>query len=197
MDTIIRGWIADILKQHESLLAIAVRQRAKFEGWLKFELAAHAERQGAASVQVEATYTDPAAGQARSDLAFDFDGLHYDIELKTPNTNWRLPGVQSKIRPITQNINEIIQDGRKLAYCTGHGIIAIVLFPLSAHNQEWTLYLDRIAAGLGVSLSVQDHTSRLTVPLGGGITADVIICCFPISRLLSQKMEEYPKVSIV
>ena len=53
MDRQIRGWIVDVLGQRRDLLAVAVRQRAKFEGWLKFELALHAIRQGASAVQVE------------------------------------------------------------------------------------------------------------------------------------------------
>lgn len=31
--------IIDILRKNEVLVAIAIKQRAKFEGWLKFELA--------------------------------------------------------------------------------------------------------------------------------------------------------------
>lgn len=53
MHLLVRGWIADILKRNESVVAVALRQRAKFEGWLKFELAAHACDAGATAVQVE------------------------------------------------------------------------------------------------------------------------------------------------
>ena len=89
MDKRLRSWIVDVLEQHRSLLAVAVRQRAKFEGWLKFELAVSAEKQGAESVEVE-TASD--AG-SRSDLSFLYGGQRYDVELKTCNTNWRMKGV--------------------------------------------------------------------------------------------------------
>ena len=53
MDKILRQWIVQVIKQNESVIRIAVRQRAKFEGWLKFELANFAEMNGAKSVEVE------------------------------------------------------------------------------------------------------------------------------------------------
>lgn len=77
-----------MLEQHRPLLAIAIRQRAKFEGWLKFELALFAEQHGATSVEVEA----PSGSGSRSDLTFLYDGKRYDVELKTANTNWRMNG---------------------------------------------------------------------------------------------------------
>ncbi len=46
MDDIIRKGITDILKNNAMLLRIPIRQRAKFEGWLKFELAHYLERAG-------------------------------------------------------------------------------------------------------------------------------------------------------
>ncbi|ACA43723.1 hypothetical protein CLD_0051 [Clostridium botulinum B1 str. Okra] len=41
MDKLIRNTISDIIKNHTQLISIVIRQRAKFEGWLKFELADH------------------------------------------------------------------------------------------------------------------------------------------------------------
>lgn len=46
MHDTVRNWIADVLRRNPGPVLIAMRQRAKFEGWLKFELAAHAERYG-------------------------------------------------------------------------------------------------------------------------------------------------------
>src|SRR5688572_11422352 len=120
MDVQIRNWIVDILGQHRSLLAVAVRQRAKFEGWLKFELALYAEQHGASAVQVETAYESG----ARSDLSFVYDDRRYDVELKTSNTNWRMNGVLALTRPITKNIDSIIIDGKKLQQCPGQGIVA-------------------------------------------------------------------------
>ena len=53
MDKTLRQWIVQVIQQHELILRIAIRQRAKFEGWLKFELAAIAEINGASVVEVE------------------------------------------------------------------------------------------------------------------------------------------------
>lgn len=168
MDATIRGWIEDILNQRGDLLAIAIRQRAKFEGWLKFELAAYAARHGATQVQVEASYAKTAIDLSRSDVSFSFDGERYDVELKTPNT--------------TQNIAEIVRAGRKLAGCAGRGIVAIVLLPIPPGGRQWTVYLERIATGLSTSLSGPEHATQLAVPLGDGFTADVVVCCFPVPR---------------
>jgi hypothetical protein len=98
----VRQWITDILKQHQALVAIAVRQRAKFEGWLKFEIAAHLVEHGISAIEVESGYTDSEAPPGRADISFTYDILRYDLELKTPNTNYRLPGVVNKHRPITK-----------------------------------------------------------------------------------------------
>lgn len=38
----IRDWIADILPSNPVQIGIALRQRAKFEGWLKLDFAAQA-----------------------------------------------------------------------------------------------------------------------------------------------------------
>ncbi len=56
MDVICRQWIVAILQNHLPLVALAVCQRAKFEGWLKFELAQRAEAAGCIPVRVESAY---------------------------------------------------------------------------------------------------------------------------------------------
>ena len=125
MDRRLRSWIVDVLEQHRSLLNIAVRQRAKFEGWLKFELARYAEEHGATGVEVEA----PSDSGGRSDLSFTCEGNRYDVELKTCNTNYRMPGVLDCTRPITKNIASVVDDGHKLRLCHNQGIVAFCLFP--------------------------------------------------------------------
>ena len=95
------------------LLAFAGGQRAKFEGWLKFELAACAAGHGATGVSLEAPYSD----SCRCDLAFHFEGRRVMMELKTANTNWRIDGVESSTRPITENIAGVVRDGMKLRGC--------------------------------------------------------------------------------
>ena len=57
MHSTVRDWITKILEERKLLVALAVRQRAKFEGWLKFELAYRAALAGASDVEVESGST--------------------------------------------------------------------------------------------------------------------------------------------
>jgi hypothetical protein len=120
MEKRLRLWIVDVLEQHRPLLNVTVRQRAKYEGWLKFELALYAEQHGATNVEVET----PSDSGARSDLSFTFGDCRYDVELKTCNTNYRMAGVLDCTRPITKNIASVVIDGKKLRLCPGKGIVA-------------------------------------------------------------------------
>ena len=180
MDKIIRQWIAGILKDHKPLLAIAVRQRAKFEGWLKFELAAIAEKAGAQSVEVEPMLSVPASSKEHPDLAFIYNGARYYVELKTPNSNWRMPGVRNKHRPITKNINGIVRDAQKLYRYAGQGIVAFVLFPIPPQDNRWIKYLDRIASKVKIPLTKQEHCVRFSLPLDKEHSADLVICAFTV-----------------
>ena len=174
MEHVLRSWIADILMSRLPLLAIAVRQRAKFEQWLKFELALHCEQHGATEVEVEA----PLGNGCRSDVAFRYQDARYYVELKTPNTNWRMSGVENKTRPITMNVAAISEDARKLANCNGQGIVAFVLFPVPQGDNQWKTYLERISNELGIALSEDANCSRVTVPVGNGHFCEMVVCCF-------------------
>jgi hypothetical protein len=180
MDRDVRRWIVEVLEQHRELLAIALRQRAKFEGWLKFELAACAESHGATNVEVEA----PTGLGARADLTFIRDGKRYDVELKTSNTNWRMGGVLARTRPITKNIKGVITDGGKLRNCKGDGIVAFCLFPVEAGHTKWIDYLTRIGFELGVNLTADEHTSRVTVPLKDEHQADIVVATFLVPKAI-------------
>lgn len=179
-DILIRRWIVEVIRAHASLVAIAVRQRAKFEGWLKFELAAYAELQGASDVKVEAGSAE--SGRARCDLTFEHNGGRCDVELKTCNTNWRMEGVLNLTRPLTKNIAEIVADARKLTMCQGEGIVAFCVFPVPTEDRRWTQYLTRIGNQVGIRLSVESHTDRVSVSLGGGCEADVVVVAFRVQK---------------
>jgi hypothetical protein len=185
MHKTVRRWIVEILESRRSLVAVAVRQRAKFEGWLKFELAAYAQQNGATNVEVEAPQ-DSSQTHERSDLSFCFQDVRYDLELKTPNANWRSAGVKAKTRPITKNITGIVRDAKKLHNSAGQGIVAFVFFPIPPRDDRWVYYLQRIAAETGVPLSEQQHCSRVSVSLEGQSSADLIVCCFAVPRQILQ-----------
>ncbi len=175
-DLLVRSWIVDVLQARRELLRIAVRQRAKFEGWLKFELAAYAESMGAVDVEVEAAAED--SSNSRADLTFNYNGDRCDVELKTCNTNWRMKGVLAKTRPITKNVAGIIEDARKLQHCSGWGIVAACIFPVECGDMRWTDYLDRISAGTGVVLAVNRHTARVSIPTVRDCSADIVAISF-------------------
>lgn len=174
-----RQWIVEILESHRPLVSLAVRQRAKFEGWLKFELAWRAERDGASVVRVEESNGQ---GARRIDVAFRFGDLRYFLQLKTPNANWRIPGICNKGRPITKNIASIVKDARILRGHTGQGIVGFVLFPVPKSDGRWKSYLERIANDLEVVLSEKEHCARVNVPVGDHQTCEAIVCCFSVPR---------------
>jgi hypothetical protein len=121
------------------------------------------------------------------------NGMRYDIELKTPNTSWRMPGVENATRPITMNIASIVQDALKLRACPGRGIVSFVLFPVPCDGDQWQAYLDRIAHTLKTSLSDDEHCAHVCVPLGKNQACDVLYVASPIPpRRLSRKGQAQP-----
>jgi hypothetical protein len=165
-------------------MAIAIRQRAKFEGWLKFELAAHAEAKGMNDVTVELAATE--AMRSRADVTFWLGGERYNVELKTCNTNWRMEGVREATRPITKNIAGIIQDATKLQTCTGRGIVAVCMFPVNNRDTRWTEYLERISTETGIELSVERNSTRVSIPIGSSCKADVVVISFAVPKAASK-----------
>lgn len=175
-----RQWIVGILQGRLSLVALAVRQRAKFEGWLKFELGFCAEREGAGPVRVEESSGKRGfSKRGFSDVCFRSGKTLYYVELKTSNTNYRVPGVVKKSRPITINIASIVKDAKKLRHCSGRGIVAFVLFPIRKGDSRWMRYLQRIGRKLNTTLSEKDHCTRVCVPIEDDKLCEVVVCCFP------------------
>ena len=185
---IVRAWISEVLLSHPGPMAIAMRQRAKFEGWLKFALAAHAELKGATDVVVEAPISATGITRARSDISFQWNSVRYDVELKTPNTNWKMPGVQKMTRPITKNFNSIVEDARKANSQNCQPLIAFVIFPVPLGDTRWSQYLDRISHDLQLTLSCEAHSTQITLPISPAHSADVVICCFPISPRVAEQL---------
>lgn len=126
--------IVRILKDNEDLVFIAIRQRAKFEGWLKFELARKLQL-SYSDLKVEYPYPDENKKHA------DIYANNAFIELKTSNTNYRFDKCESLTRPITKNISSIITDINKLRDIKNYKkYIAFVLFPIDEEEQ----YLEHI-----------------------------------------------------
>lgn len=118
--------LGQLLRRPE--LAVALRQRAKFEGWLKIEFAHLLEQRGCRVTLEAGTPTD--RGRVVADLLVEVPGLAPAlVMLKTNNTNFRFPDVASGTRPVTKNVEATAQDVEKLrTACQGNP--AYVVFPL-------------------------------------------------------------------
>lgn len=178
MEKLIREGIVEIIEKHERLLQIPVKQKAKFEGWLKLEIANHLEKIGAENVEVEsiATYR-----RDRYDISFFYSNEPYRIELKTPNTNWEINGINSSSRPITQNIQSIIDDAEKLN--SKSGIVAFVLFPIPENDDRWVKYLNRISENTGIELSKEENCGIVKLELGETNTCELVVCTFKSRKI--------------
>ena len=124
--------IKSILLNNKDLLEIAFKQRAKFEGWLKFEIAKKFQESG------KDTKVEYSIAKGHVDLFAD----NCLIELKTPNTSYTCEGVDPKTRPITDNVNSIISDVdklRKISEDTCYDLfIAFVMFPIDKDEDKNT-----------------------------------------------------------
>ena len=130
--------IVSILKDNDKLVFIAIKQRAKFEGWLKFQLA-HKLLEEDGKVEVERPY--PTNGKLHADIY----AKNAFIELKTPNTNYRYKQCFPCNRPITKNITSIIEDINKLRSIEENKkYIAFVIFPIDQDKKKYREYILRI-----------------------------------------------------
>ena len=129
--------IESILSNNQDLLEIAFKQRAKFEGWLKFEIAKEFQESG------KDTKVEYPIAKGHVDLFAD----NCLIELKTPNTSYNHPDLESKTRPITDNVNSIISDVDKLRNITENHcydlFIAFVMFPIDT-NKKYMGHVNKI-----------------------------------------------------
>jgi len=133
--------VSDILSSRRELVWVAVRQRAKFEGWLKFELVHALEKaQSYSNIRVEEPYL--IGSNKKADVAFTFHGRKCFLQLKTCNTNWRVGDVEIRTRPITRNIKGVIDDIEEMRKIKEPelGIALMVLFPVNINKS-----LDEIA----------------------------------------------------
>jgi hypothetical protein len=167
--------MVEVMRRHARLLGIALQQRAKFEHWLKFELADEMRSWGATCIEIEPSSPD---GGTRADIGFVFQDVHYVVELKTPNTNWRIRGVLNRSRPITKNISEIIEDARKPPHGDAVRIVAFAMFPVPLGDNRWRAYLDRITHSVGIELSEMANSTRIDVPLPDAGMAQIVAVTF-------------------
>lgn len=137
MEKELNNLIVSILEDNAGLVFTAIKQRAKFEGWLKFQLA-HKLLEEDGKVEVERPY--PTNGKLHADIY----AKNAFIELKTPNTNYRYKQCISCNRPVTKNITSIIEDINKLRSIEDNEkYIAFVIFPID-QDKKYREYILRI-----------------------------------------------------
>jgi hypothetical protein len=171
-DVILEG-ISKIINENRGLLKIAIRQKAKFEGWLKFELAYYLECKGMDSVQVESEGEEK---NGRSDISFIHKSQLFKIELKTSNTNWRSKGIDNKTKPITKNIDSIIKDTLKLN--SPNGIVAFVLFPIPIKELGWMQYITRIMEETGAEINKESNYKLIEMDVNDCDKCEILVCTF-------------------
>jgi hypothetical protein len=176
MDKIIKESIVEIIKANKELLKIPLRQKAKFEGWLKFELANCLEQNGMEDVGVE---SKGYYRRDRTDVSFFNNGNYYRVELKTCNTNWSIKGVISNSRPITKNIQSIINDAVKLN--STQGIVAFTLFPVPVNDNRWRKYIERISKKTGIEINA-DNYEIIQLNIDKQNSCNIIVCTFKSKR---------------
>ena len=146
MEATIFRLLCQILQNNAPLLSIAISQRAKFEGWLKFELAA----------ELKQRYLDTRVEESVNGLHIDIHSNKSLIELKTPNTSYSTKGCVNRICTITDNINGIISDIHKLCSIIprpyNNGYVAFVMFPVDAKKYQY--HINRVINHLGRPLHV-------------------------------------------
>lgn len=133
--------LVNILKSRQDLVFIAIKQRAKFEGWLKFELAN----------ELRKLYPDTCVEKCMSGKLVDVFSNDSCIELKTPNTSYRHDGCENRTRPITNNIASIIDDINALKKIGVDGYIAFIMFPID-NNGKYKSHIDKIDANVKKSV---------------------------------------------
>ena len=172
MDKFIQQAISEILESRTDIIPLFVRQRAKFEGWLKFELANYLEQHGMKDVEVESKNK---TNLCRCDISFSHDYYDYKVELKTPNTNWKIKGVKSTGRPITKNIQSIVDDTIKLN--SAYGIIAFVLFPIPLNHDSWKSYIERISECTNLEINESNY-KLIEVDVDRENRCNLLVCSY-------------------
>jgi len=116
-------------------LGVFARNRSKFEGWLKVELIDCLTQQ----------FADVEPEKNRVDITFD----DWAVELKTLNTNFRYPNVRNRTRPITKNVQSVINDVAKLNRLnTPNKAVVFIAFPVQHNHLDWQPHLRRISDSL-------------------------------------------------
>ena len=112
----------------------------------------------------------------RTDITFFHDENLFSIELKTPNTNWRIDGINVSTRPITKNIQSVIDDAKKLN--SSQGIVAFVLFPIPLGDSRWEEYITRITKETEIEISREKNCNLVELNINEKNKCQLLVCTF-------------------
>ena len=149
--------LVNILTSRQDLVFIAIKQRAKFEGWLKFELANELN-----NIYSDDTCVEKCMPYKGSEKLVDVFSNNSCIELKTPNTSYRHDGCENRTRPITNNIDSIINDISALQNIGVNGYIAFVMFPID-NNGKYRSHIDKIDAKVKNSVETKIEINNIPI----------------------------------
>jgi len=121
--------------ENNPALSIFVKERKRFEGWIKVELC-----------EILLKHFDDILPENEGiDVTFD----QWALELKPVATNYTYPGVKTKTKNITNNVDDIIRDVAKLkARPHPNKAVLFVVFPVDHANPGWRAHLNRISRHL-------------------------------------------------
>jgi hypothetical protein len=171
---LVRTKIENIIESRSSALWTAIRQRAKFEGWLKIELAAALEEDARVECQLEA----PVGDGLRCDLFIDHDLTRLYVELKTIGSSWRVPCVENKTKDTTNNIRDVIADVEKLRRAKEYAkcVVAFVEFPVPEEGEKCRRHLKYISEVTKVPFGDDDCYRLMPIEFEGEIKCNVLVC---------------------
>lgn len=139
-----------VIERGRDVLWIAVRRRARFEGWFKLELAYELEVSGFKEVTLEERYQE----SKRADITFKVNNDKCFLELKTCVTNWAVRGVPLITHVnITQEVGSFLDEDLesvKLVKKPNLGVALMLLFPTKAESdiiskiKAWKKHGDRL-----------------------------------------------------
>ncbi|MGD1006867.1 MAG: hypothetical protein ABR980_06520 [Ignavibacteriaceae bacterium] len=177
----ILNWASEIIQVNSEIIGLASLRRSKFEGWLKFELARKLYQNEATEIHIEESH----GNGLKCDLSFLFNNKKWFIELKTPNTSWKIPGIANLVRPVKLNRESIIKDVYKFRKNNiANGIICFVLFPIPQNNNRWQNYIEIISQRIKQRINFKNSCKLL--PVGphpfNPHPFNVVICCFRVKK---------------
>ncbi len=129
------------LESHKGLEFFVIN-KSKFEGWMKVELCD----------SLTALSNDITPEKDRIDIVID----DFAIELKTSNTNYKTDKVLPKTKPITKNVNSIINDIKVLKKNTKYRkkSVMFIIFPLPKESENnWSHHYYKIYSELNAVFS--------------------------------------------